>query len=83
MIVTIEITSGKGAAAKSTVYQVDSDDMPLILLEALQTNQAKEMREGIVGFLGLSVEEGRFLTLRHVKAIGEALKAANDDPNGR
>jgi hypothetical protein len=81
MQITVDITVGKGEKAVTHQYQVDSDDMPLALLEALQTGEAKLMRQGITDFLELPDEEAKHLTVRHVKQIGEALKAAQDGPN--
>lgn len=81
MQVNIDITIGKGDKAKTTQYSVDSDDLPLILLEAFQEGRAKEMREGVAEFLGLAAEEARALTLRHIKAISEALVEASKSPN--
>jgi len=55
--------------------------MPLILLEALQEGNAKDMREGIAEFLDLTTEQSRALTVRDVKTIGAALKEASEVPN--
>lgn len=82
MQLSIEITTGKGDKAITTTHKVDSDDMPLILLEALQEGRAREMREGITDFLDLTPEQARALTVRDVKTIGAALKEASEVPNG-
>lgn len=78
MIFNLEITYKDGAAK---TYSVDSDDLPLILLESLDEGKVSLMRAGLAEFLGLSDAESRQLTVRHIKQIGQAMKAAQELPN--
>ena len=78
---TIDITIGKGEKAATTKHTVDSDDMPLILLEAMEAGRIKDMREGIADLLELSEEQSRQLTTGHLKQIAKAIKAAAELPN--
>ena len=78
MIFKLDITYKDGAKT----YEVDTDDLPLILLESLDEGKVSLMRAGIAEFLGLSEAESRQLTVRHIKEIGKAMKAAQDIPNG-
>ena len=80
MIFNLEIDFKNGAEPKQ--YNVDSDDLPLILLESLEDGKVGLMRVGIAEFLGLSETESRQLTVRHIKQIGAAMKAAQELPNG-
>lgn len=80
MVINLEISVGKGDKAKTHTCSADGDDMPLVLLEALQKGDAKLMREGIADFLDLPDDIATHLTVRHVKQIGDALKAAGDVP---
>lgn len=82
MIFNLEITYKNGAESTTKTYSVDSDDMPLILLESLDEGKIGLMRTGIAEFLGLSEAESRQLTVRHIKQIGAAMKAAQEVPNG-
>lgn len=81
MIFDLDITYKNGAEAQSKTYHVDSDDLPLILLESLDEGKIGLMRAGIAEFLGLSEAESRQLTVRHIKQIGAAMKAAQELPN--
>ena len=63
-------------------FTIDSDDIPLILVEGMEEGKFGLMREGIADFLGLTQEESRQLTVRHMKAIGKAMKDAQTIPNG-
>ncbi len=56
--------------------------MPLILVEAAQSNDAAMLREAIASFLDMPDAVSRQLTLRNVKQISAAIKEAADDPNG-
>lgn len=76
MVVSVEIL----VKGEPHTYQADGDDMPLTLLEALQEGKAGLMREGIALFLGLSADVAAQLTVRHVKQLGAALKAAGEIP---
>lgn len=82
MQIDIDITIGKGDKAKTTKHTVDSDDMPLILLEAMEAGQVKPIREGIAELLDLTEEESRQLTTGHLKQIARAIKEAAELPNG-
>lgn len=62
-------------------FAIDSDDIPLILVEGMDDGKFGLMREGIADFLGLTQEESKQLTVRHLKAIGKAMKEAQTVPN--
>lgn len=81
MQLSIDITIGKGEKAKITTHTVDSDDMPLILLEAMEEGKVGLIRAGITDLLSLSEEESRQLTTGHLKQIARAIKAAAELPN--
>lgn len=66
----------------SRSFTIDSDDIPLILVEGMEEGKFGLMREGIADFLGLTPEESRQLTVRHMKVIGKAVKEAQTIPNG-
>lgn len=82
-IIKLEIDLKHGAETQTKAYTVDPDDLPLILLESLEDGKIGPMRTGIAQFLGLSEEESRQLTIRHIKLIAAAMKVAQDDPNER
>lgn len=87
MVVTIEITfkrwqekDGKKVRVdEARTFTVDSEDMPLILAE---DESVGLMRGAMADYLGLTEEESRHLTLRHLKQIAEGIKAAGEIPNG-
>ena len=80
--ITFDITVGKGERATTSSHTFDGDDIPLILVEASQTGDAKMLREAIAEFLDLPDNVSRQLTLRNIKQIGAAIKEASDAPNG-
>ena len=86
MVIDLEIAfthkNGKGPETHTRTWTLDLDDMPLILIEALEQEGIGQMRAGITEYLGLTEEESRQLRLKHVKQISEAIKQAQDIPNG-
>ncbi len=72
----------KAVEEVSRTFTIDSDDIPLILVEGMEEGKFGLMREGIADFLGLTPEESRQVTVRHMKAIGKAMKEAQTIPNG-
>lgn len=71
-----------GARVEETrTFTIDSDDMPLILAESMDSSDFGMMREAITEFLGLTEAESRQLTVRHLKQIGAAMKEAQKIPN--
>ena len=73
----------RGAAPVERTFTLDSDDMPLILAEAMDEGKIGLMREAITEYLDLSDAESKQLTVRNLKQIGEALKAASDIPKAK
>lgn len=68
---------------KETVaYTVDSDDVPLIMVESMEENDFKAMRQSIADFLELPDEHAKQLTIGNLKQIGQAMKDAQEVPNG-
>ena len=80
--ITLDITIGKGANATTHAHTIDSDDVPLLLIEAAQDGKMGLLRESIADFLDLSPEVSKHLTMRHVKQIGKAIEEASKSPNG-
>ena len=80
--ITFKYKNGGPPEEHSRSFAIDSDDIPLILVEGMEEGKFGMMREGIADFLGLTAEESRQLTIRHMKAIGAAMKEAQTIPNG-
>ena len=80
--ITFKYKNGKEPAERLRSFHIDSDDIPLILVEGMDDGKFGMMREGIADFLELTEEESRQLTVRHLKQIGKAMKAAQEIPNG-
>lgn len=85
MIFNLEITfkdrlEDGSRTTHSKTYHVDSDDIPLIFLEATSSGSVGPLREALSEFLDLTDAESRQLTVRHIKQIGAAMKEAQDDP---
>lgn len=86
MQLTIEIdikTVKDGKRVKETrTYERDFDDLPLILVESLESEAIHNMRLGIAEYLDLSEDEAKQLTLRHVRQFTAAISQAREIPNG-
>jgi hypothetical protein len=86
MAFTLEIDTGAGPRQ----IIIDPEDITLGFLEDMEeaqaTNKYKPMRTALCSLLRLSAEEGRALTMRQFRQIGEALNQAastqNAIPNG-
>ena len=82
-ILKFTITVGKGDAARTREITIDPDEVPLGLLEDLETAQEtkrwKDIRQAIGGFLGLTDEEFRAITSRQFIDIASALQGAIGD----
>lgn len=63
-------------------YTVDSDDVPLIMIESMEENDFGAMRAAIADFLELPEEHAKQLTIGNLKQIGQAMKDAQNIPNG-
>lgn len=89
-ILKLTITIGKGDAQRAREIEIDPDDVPLGLLEDLETAQEtrkwSDIRVAVGGFLGLSDEEFRAITSKQFIQIAQALQGAVADastiPNG-
>lgn len=87
----LTITIGKGAAQRTRAIEVDPDDIPLGLLEDLETAQEThrwaDIRRAMSGFFGLTDEEFRSITAGQFVQIAEAMKGAIGSattlPNGQ
>lgn len=89
-ILKLTITIGKGDQQRTREIAIDPDDVPLGVLEDLETAQEtkqwKDIRAAIGGFLELSEEEFRAITASQFMQLAEALqsavRAATTIPNG-
>lgn len=85
-VTTLEIDIGAGPRTVT----IDPEDITLGFLEDMEeaqaTNKYKPMRTALCSLLKLTPEEGRALTMRQFKQIGEALNQATatqtEIPNG-
>ena len=85
-MIRLEIDIGSGPRE----VVIDPEDITLGFLEDMEeaqaTNKYKPMRQALCSLLRLSNEEGRALTMRQFKLIGQALNdaatAQNTIPNG-
>jgi hypothetical protein len=79
-IFRLTITIGKGDAAREREISIDPDEMPMGILEDLQTLGAsrdwKEIRPIIQELFGLSNEEFRAMTAAQFIAIATALQTS-------
>lgn len=80
---TITITIGRGAKARTHTATVDSQDMPLILMEAGERETAREMREALAEYLELPDDFARRLTVRHLQEVSEQIASVTKIPNGQ
>lgn len=80
-IFTIEITVGKGDKAKTHTATADTNDMPLILMEAATSSGAADARAALAEFLDLPDEFAKRLTIRHLNEVGEAIQKVAASPN--
>lgn len=86
----LTITIGKGEAQRTREITIDPDDVPLGVLEDLETAQEtrawKDIRTAIGGFLELTDEEFRAITasqfMQIASALQQAVKDATTIPNG-
>lgn len=79
---TIEITVGKGDKAKTYAATADTEDMPLILMEATTRTGAADARAALAEFLDLPEEAAKRLTIRHLNQVGDAIQKVAASPNG-
>ena len=79
-IFKITITIGKGEQAKERVVSIDPDEIPMGVLEDLESlgdvKKWKEIRPIICGLLDLSEEEYRAMTRAQFTQIAAALSGA-------
>ena len=80
-IFTIEITVGKGEKARTHTATADTNDMPLILMEAATKDGASEARKALAEFLDLPDDIAKHLTIRHLNEVGEAVQKVAASPN--
>lgn len=85
-VLKFTITVGKGDTARAREITIDGDEVPLGLLEDLETAQEtrkwKDIRAAIGGFLGLTDEEFRAITIKQFLEISGAIQGAITIPNG-
>ncbi len=89
-IFKLTITIGKGEAAREREISIDPDDIPMGVLEDLETlgtaRDWKSIRPIIQDLFGLSKEEFRAMTAGQFMQIAAALPSAISDattiPNG-
>jgi hypothetical protein len=80
-IFTIEITVGKGEKAKKFTATADTQDMPLILMEAATASGAADAREALAEFLDLPADFAKRLTIRHLNEVATAIQEVAASPN--
>ena len=90
MIINLDITfksratngrTAEGWIKETRHFTIDSEDMPLILAEAMDSNDFGMMRHAITDFLELTPAESKQITVGHLKKIGQAMKSAQEVPN--
>lgn len=80
---TITIEIGRGDKAQTYTATADTEDMPLILMEAGEREAAGAMREALADYLDLPENFATRLTVRHLKQIATQIAAAVKIPNGQ
>ena len=80
---TITIAIGRGEKARTHTATVDSQDMPLILMEAGEHETARDVREALADYLELPKDFARGLTIRHLQEVSEQIAAVSKIPNGQ
>lgn len=78
---TVEITVGKGDKAKKHTATADSNDMPLILMEAASSTGAADARQALADFLDLPDDIAKRLTIRHLNEVAAAIQEVAASPN--
>jgi hypothetical protein len=86
-VLKFTIAVGKGEDARAREVTIDGDEVPLGLLEDLEvaqeTRKWKDIRAAIGGFLGLTDDEFRAITIKQFLEISTAIQGATSIPNGQ
>lgn len=72
----------KEKVKETRIFDRDLEDLPLILFAVVENENIEDMRLALADFLDLNEEEGRQITLRHVRQVTTAITEAKDIPNG-